>query len=118
MQKQAWHTRLVRFLQSVTLVDVVVLMVVGAICWITGWHTLGAYGLGLMAAGLVVMGVGSSVAGTASLPTTAVLPLAGPRDTTQRRMEDMAGGAASFWVLESAGLVVTLFGALLWLMNP
>jgi hypothetical protein len=47
-----------RFVLFVALLNVVMLVVIGLVCWFGGWRTLGDFGNGLTYAGLLVMAAG------------------------------------------------------------
>ena len=65
MGKQGWLSGGWRFLRSVALVDAVIFLIVGLVCWTGGWRTIYQYGGGLFWAGMLAMIVGaSSVRGT------------------------------------------------------
>jgi hypothetical protein len=47
-----------RFVLFVALLNVIIFVVIGLVCWFGGWRTLGDFGNGLTYAGLVVVATG------------------------------------------------------------
>ncbi len=65
MKGHGFLTALLRFAGRVALIDVGIFAGVGVVCWLGGWRTAGAYGTGL-----IVAGVGAIVLGLASVQTS------------------------------------------------
>ncbi len=68
MEIKGLLTGIGRFLLKILISEIAVLIIVGVVCWLGGWHTLSAFGSGLTYAGIGAMLLGaSSVIGSTRL---------------------------------------------------
>jgi len=110
-----------RFLaKRLAIVELVILVLTGLVCWWIGWRTLAEYSTGLLWAGFGAMVFGAvSVFGGISLDSDfqhqyskTVMPIS-PSGRVQQNVDDIAQGMSfTFWS-GMAGLITIGLGALL-----
>jgi len=59
MEKEMTSSAILRFLRTVALIDLGILIAVSLICWFGGWRTAHYYGNGLMLAGVIALALGT-----------------------------------------------------------
>jgi hypothetical protein len=58
VRQSGWLREAGRYLRRVAVIDLAILVIVGAICWAFGWRTAQAYGTALLVAGVAIVGAG------------------------------------------------------------
>jgi hypothetical protein len=108
-----------RFLLFVVLLDLVLLAIVGAICWFGGWRSALDYAHGLTYAGLIIFACGGmQYVGSF---TRTIDPIAGYRSTPsgerlawmQRAMGEQDSSFANMLKLGLAGVILVILGQVL-----
>lgn len=111
---------LLRFLRSVVLADVAVAIAVGLVCWLGGWRTAQAFGMGLTYAGVGAMALGLfSVFGTWGMTRSGSYQLGqsvsadGIGDRTKRSVAELNQSYGMLGRMLVIGIVLIVAGSLI-----
>jgi hypothetical protein len=111
----AWH-----FIRSVLITVVVILVIVGLICWVVGWTTADQFGKAMIVGGLISIVFGLfSVAGEMGMTRSYTYQAAESAgedtlyDRTQESHRNLADTMQALIVLGSAGVVAIVIGLLI-----
>jgi hypothetical protein len=106
-----------RFLVKILIIEILIIIVTTAICWIGGWRTLSEFGNGLIYVGIVALVFGtSSVLGSTRLardPTIRYVQTVSAGDLgdrSRRHMRDLAESNAFLILMGIVGIISIALG--------
>jgi hypothetical protein len=120
VEKQRYISAITRLLRKVALVELIILVAVGAVCWFGGWRMLSDFAGGLSWAGVLVLVFGCfslmggmKASGDFSYQQAQSVMSSSLHERTRQNMRDLEITNSFMSILGIAGLVAIALGQLI-----